>query len=49
MLRGLLTTEALRTAMRHFGHQPLTGVQGSGGSNTSASRQPISRRWGQRA
>ena len=27
MLRALLTTEALRTAMRHFGHQPLTGVQ----------------------
>jgi branched-chain amino acid transport system substrate-binding protein len=27
MLRALLTTEALRTAMHHFGHQPLTGVQ----------------------
>jgi len=27
MLRGLLTTEALRTAMRAFGHQPLTGAQ----------------------
>jgi branched-chain amino acid transport system substrate-binding protein len=27
MVRALLTTEALRTAMRHFGHQPLTGVQ----------------------
>jgi branched-chain amino acid transport system substrate-binding protein len=27
MLRGLLTAEALRTAMRHFGNQPLTGVQ----------------------
>ena len=27
MLRGLLTTEALRTAMRHFGNQPLTGAQ----------------------
>ena len=27
VLHGLLTTEALRTAMRHFGHQPLTGVQ----------------------
>jgi branched-chain amino acid transport system substrate-binding protein len=27
MLRGLLTTEAIRTAMRHFGHQPLTGAQ----------------------
>src|SRR5438093_1107085 len=27
MLRGLLTTEALRTAMRHFGHQPRTGAQ----------------------
>jgi branched-chain amino acid transport system substrate-binding protein len=27
MLRGLLITEALRTAMRHFGHQPLTGAQ----------------------
>jgi branched-chain amino acid transport system substrate-binding protein len=27
MLRGLLTTEALRTAMHHFGHQPLTGAQ----------------------
>ncbi len=27
MLRGLLTAEALRTAMREFGHQPLTGAQ----------------------
>jgi branched-chain amino acid transport system substrate-binding protein len=27
ILRGLLTAEALRTAMRHFGHQPLTGAQ----------------------
>ena len=27
MLRGLLTTEALRTVMRHFGNQPLTGAQ----------------------
>jgi branched-chain amino acid transport system substrate-binding protein len=27
MLRGLLTAEALRTAMRHFGPQPLTGAQ----------------------
>jgi branched-chain amino acid transport system substrate-binding protein len=27
LLRGLLTAEALRTAMRHFGHQPLTGAQ----------------------
>jgi branched-chain amino acid transport system substrate-binding protein len=27
MLRALLTTEALRTAMRHFGNHPLTGAQ----------------------
>ena len=27
MLRALLTAEALRTAMREFGNQPLTGVQ----------------------
>jgi branched-chain amino acid transport system substrate-binding protein len=27
MLSGLLTAEALRTAMRHFGNQPLTGAQ----------------------
>jgi branched-chain amino acid transport system substrate-binding protein len=27
MLRALLTTEGLRTAMRHFGNQPLTGEQ----------------------
>ena len=27
VLDGVLTTEALRTAMRHFGHQPLTGAQ----------------------
>ena len=27
MLRGLLTTEGIRTAMRHFGDQPLTGAQ----------------------
>jgi branched-chain amino acid transport system substrate-binding protein len=27
MLDGVLTTEAIRTAMRHFGNQPLTGEQ----------------------
>ena len=27
MLRALFTAEALRTAMRHFGNQPLTGAQ----------------------
>jgi branched-chain amino acid transport system substrate-binding protein len=27
VMPGLLLTEALRTAMRHFGNQPLTGVQ----------------------
>ena len=27
MLRGLLTAEALRTAMQQFGHQPMTGAQ----------------------
>ena len=27
MLYGVLTAEALRTAMRHFGNQPLTGAQ----------------------
>ena len=27
VLRGVLTTEALRTAMREFGNQPLTGAQ----------------------
>jgi branched-chain amino acid transport system substrate-binding protein len=27
MLHGLLTTEAIRTAMREFGNQPLTGAQ----------------------
>ena len=27
MLQGLLTVEALRTAMRQFGNQPLTGAQ----------------------
>jgi branched-chain amino acid transport system substrate-binding protein len=27
VLRALLMTEALRTAMRHFGHQTLTGAQ----------------------
>src|SRR5262249_58447978 len=27
LVRALLTTEALRTAMRQFGNQPLTGVQ----------------------
>jgi branched-chain amino acid transport system substrate-binding protein len=27
MLRALLTTEAIRTAMRQFGNQPLTGAQ----------------------
>jgi branched-chain amino acid transport system substrate-binding protein len=27
VLRAVLVTEAIRTAMHHFGHQPLTGVQ----------------------
>jgi branched-chain amino acid transport system substrate-binding protein len=27
MVRALLTTEGIRTAMRHFGNQPLTGAQ----------------------
>jgi branched-chain amino acid transport system substrate-binding protein len=27
MMHGVLTAEALRTAMRHFGNQPLTGAQ----------------------
>ena len=27
MVRGVLTAEALRTATREFGHQPLTGAQ----------------------
>jgi branched-chain amino acid transport system substrate-binding protein len=27
VLEGVLTTEAIRTAMRHFGSQPLTGAQ----------------------
>jgi branched-chain amino acid transport system substrate-binding protein len=27
MLRALFATEGIRTAMRHFGHQPLTGAQ----------------------
>jgi branched-chain amino acid transport system substrate-binding protein len=27
VLRALLVTEAIRTAMREFGHQPLTGAQ----------------------
>jgi branched-chain amino acid transport system substrate-binding protein len=27
MLRALLTTEGIRTAMRRFGNQPLTGAQ----------------------
>jgi branched-chain amino acid transport system substrate-binding protein len=27
MLSGLLTMEGTRTAMRHFGHHPLTGAQ----------------------
>jgi branched-chain amino acid transport system substrate-binding protein len=31
MLRAMLTTEGIRTAMRHFGHQPLTGAQGQWG------------------
>ena len=27
LMHGVFTAEALRTAMRHFGHQPLTGAQ----------------------
>ena len=26
-MHGVLTAEGIRTAMRHFGHQPLTGAQ----------------------
>ena len=33
MLQGLLTAEALRAAMREFGHQPLTGAQVQWGLN----------------
>jgi branched-chain amino acid transport system substrate-binding protein len=31
VLQGVLTAEALRTAMRHFGNQPLTGAQAQWG------------------
>jgi branched-chain amino acid transport system substrate-binding protein len=27
MMQGVLTAEGIRTAMREFGHQPLTGAQ----------------------
>jgi branched-chain amino acid transport system substrate-binding protein len=30
VLDAVLVTEAIRTAMRHFGHQPLTGAQVQG-------------------
>ena len=49
VLDGVLTTEAIRRAMREFGHQPLTGVQVQWGSNTLPSPPHRSRRWGQRA
>ena len=35
LLRALRTAEALRTAMGHFGNQPLTGAQVQWGSTTS--------------
>ena len=38
MERALLTAEALRTAMRHFGNQPLMGAQVQWGLDTSPSR-----------
>jgi branched-chain amino acid transport system substrate-binding protein len=50
VLRGVLTAEALRTAMHHFGNQPLTGAQvHSGDLNTSTLPPRRSRSWGQRA
>ena len=39
----------IRTAMRHFGNQPLTGAQVQWGSSTSPSRRHRSKSWGQRA
>jgi branched-chain amino acid transport system substrate-binding protein len=32
VLDGVLTTEAIRTAMREFGHQPLTGIMRGAGA-----------------
>ena len=48
VLDAILTTEGIRTAMRHFGHQPLTGAQVQWGSSTSPSRPRRSRSWGRR-
>ena len=49
MLGGLLTAEALRTAMRHFGHQPLTGAQVQWGLDHLTLTARRSRSWGRRA
>ena len=48
VLDAVLVTEALRTAMREFGYQPLTGAQVQGGSSTSPSPPCRSRSWGRR-
>jgi branched-chain amino acid transport system substrate-binding protein len=47
VLDAVVVTEGIRTAMRHFGNQPLTGAQVQWGSSTSPSLPHRSRSWGQ--
>ena len=49
VLDGVLTAEAIRRAMREFGHQPLTGAQVQWGLEHLTLTPPLSRRWGRRA
>jgi branched-chain amino acid transport system substrate-binding protein len=44
MVDAVFVTEAIRTAMHHFGNQPLTGAQVQWGSTTSPSPPRCSRR-----
>ena len=48
LMHGVLTAEALRTAMRHFGNQPLTGAQVQWGLDHLTITAASSKHWGQR-
>ena len=47
MLRALLTTEGIRTAMRHFGTQPLTGAPRSARAPDAIGLSNVSQTWGE--
>ena len=48
LMHGVLTAEALRTAMRHFGNQPLTGAQVQWGLDHLTHHRSVDQRTGGR-